>query len=686
MAYLGGVLNTADVYTGQYDNLNRLRRVYQAGAGATVTPKLAYFTFDALDHLTVINRGEYDDQEGWNWTVTDSYAFDADSRMTGLTHLKGPTTLVTYTWTYDRASRPTGFTSSLDDTRDYTYDETGQLLTADYDYQTDEAYSYDSNGNRTNSGYSTGDANRLLCDGTYTYQYDSEGNRTARFVDEDSSGTLTTGDTEVTEYAWDYRNRLTNVTNRATYGGDATQVVDYIYDVNNRLVGRLLDPDSEGDEEATEEYYAYDQTPFSTREDAAQILFRFEGSELSDLKSRYLWAPVVDLLLSDEKLTGPSTPGDIYWALGDNLNTVRDIARYDAQTDTTTIVNHRVFDAFGNLTSESNSAVDLIFAFTGRLFDESTGLQNNLNRWYDPTIGRWLSEDPIGFRAADANLYRYVHNAPTQFIDPLGLWKIFRNRRPTAYALSEGGDTIESLAYKIGLEPAQWESRATPPSWYYMKTVQMPGGVTTRTGAYGPALRLSDKRIVPLPASSDVTTLELASGNVFYIPNTMVSLWIGDLNWWGIGRGLVGWGNDNQKLHSLGFYVVPYIHSEYGFSSSEIVTRYFQNLSARKELHGMFVTGHGNCTSFGEKKACGLTIYYQQIRDFTNYKLGAAIMYLCHGACDQPGVTNARDLVTSHGIFYGRTDLFVPLLDALGDIRFPWIGGRQGTGHWWHGQ
>ena len=132
----------------------------------------------------------------------------------------------------------------------------------------------------------------------------------------------------------------------------------------------------------------------------------------------------MDLLLSDEKLTGPSTPGDIYWTLGDNLNTVRDIARYDPQNDTTTIVNHRVFDAFGNLTSESAPAVDLIFAFTGRLFDESTGLQNNLHRWYDAPTGRWLSEDPISFSAGDANLYRYVNNGPTYASDPSGLNKI----------------------------------------------------------------------------------------------------------------------------------------------------------------------------------------------------------------------------------------------------------------------
>jgi uncharacterized protein RhaS with RHS repeats len=40
---------------------------------------------------------------------------------------------------------------------------------------------------------------------------------------------------------------------------------------------------------------------------------------------------------------------------------------------------------------------------------------------YDPTIGRWTTEDPIGFEAADADLFRYVHNNPTNLTDPTGL-------------------------------------------------------------------------------------------------------------------------------------------------------------------------------------------------------------------------------------------------------------------------
>ncbi len=40
---------------------------------------------------------------------------------------------------------------------------------------------------------------------------------------------------------------------------------------------------------------------------------------------------------------------------------------------------------------------------------------------YDPTIGRWTAEDPIAFEGADANLYRYVGNHPTNATDPTGM-------------------------------------------------------------------------------------------------------------------------------------------------------------------------------------------------------------------------------------------------------------------------
>ena len=41
-------------------------------------------------------------------------------------------------------------------------------------------------------------------------------------------------------------------------------------------------------------------------------------------------------------------------------------------------------------------------------------------RYYDAAVGRFLSEDPIGFDGGDANYYRYVGNSPTTATDPTG--------------------------------------------------------------------------------------------------------------------------------------------------------------------------------------------------------------------------------------------------------------------------
>jgi RHS repeat-associated protein len=121
----------------------------------------------------------------------------------------------------------------------------------------------------------------------------------------------------------------------------------------------------------------------------------------------------------------------------DQLGSVRDVI------DSNGILRiHRDFDSFGNFvethydvngnvvqTPGATGYIEDEFAFTGRFFDDETGLQNNLNRWYDPSTGRWISEDPIGFAAGDPNLYRYVGNMPTEHVDPSGLESRDRDRR-----------------------------------------------------------------------------------------------------------------------------------------------------------------------------------------------------------------------------------------------------------------
>ena len=60
----------------------------------------------------------------------------------------------------------------------------------------------------------------------------------------------------------------------------------------------------------------------------------------------------------------------------------------------------------------------------------------NQSRWYDPTVGRWLSEDPAEI---GQNLYEYCGNAPTDGIDPSGLAKLWvaRSGLWTVTCLSE---------------------------------------------------------------------------------------------------------------------------------------------------------------------------------------------------------------------------------------------------------
>ena len=53
----------------------------------------------------------------------------------------------------------------------------------------------------------------------------------------------------------------------------------------------------------------------------------------------------------------------------------------------------------------------MLFAFTGRPLDWPFDIQFNLNRWYDPAVGSWLSEDPIGYEGGQ-NLYEYAGDDP----------------------------------------------------------------------------------------------------------------------------------------------------------------------------------------------------------------------------------------------------------------------------------
>jgi RHS repeat-associated protein len=64
--------------------------------------------------------------------------------------------------------------------------------------------------------------------------------------------------------------------------------------------------------------------------------------------------------------------------------------------------------------------------YTGHKFDTDLGLSYMQARYYDPVIGRFYSNDPIGFRGVHSfNRYAYANNNPYKYIDPDGRDSIF---------------------------------------------------------------------------------------------------------------------------------------------------------------------------------------------------------------------------------------------------------------------
>jgi RHS repeat-associated protein len=192
---------------------------------------------------------------------------------------------------------------------------------------------------------------------------------------------------------------LTNVTVKDS-SQNVIQESDYTYDAFNQRIGVEVDPDGDGQESATQRWTAYD---------GANPYADFDGS--GNLTNRYLYGPAADMILARM-----DSSGDVAWYLTDHLGSVRDLADPGGN-----VIDHITYDSFGSVLSESVPAEGDRFKFTGRELDSETGLYYYRARYYDPAMGRFLSEDPIGFQGGDANIYRYVGNGPTAACDPTGL-------------------------------------------------------------------------------------------------------------------------------------------------------------------------------------------------------------------------------------------------------------------------
>ncbi len=206
-----------------------------------------------------------------------------------------------------------------------------------------------------------------------TLVYDANGNLCAK------GGTTCTNGT--TTYEWDADNRLVDV----KQGG--TTLASFVYDG----LGRRSQKISGG----VTHTYVYDGHNIAEE--------RLSSGYTYD----YVHGPAVDRPLAQRDQAGTVT-----YYLADHLGSI--VQTTDAGGAVTLT---REYDPWGN--SLQGGTVDG-YAFTGREWDSATSTYYYRARYYDPSIGRFVSEDPMGF-GAGVNFFDYAGNQPTEFSDPFGL-------------------------------------------------------------------------------------------------------------------------------------------------------------------------------------------------------------------------------------------------------------------------
>jgi len=264
-------------------------------------------------------------------------------------------------------------------TSNYTYDQLYELTQVAQGASTTESYSYDPVGNRLSSfgvpTYSYNVSNELTSNSTGSYAYDNNGNTLA-----DASGK---------SYTWDFENRLVQAVVPGTSGGTTT----FKYDPFGRRVqksGPL----------GTTNYLYVGKNSLEEVDNSGNVLAKYTQTLSFD-------DPLAELR------SGTTT---FYQVDGTkSITSLSDTA--------STIAGTYAYDAFGNLSSSTGFLTNP-FRYTGREFDEETGLYYYRTRYYDSGIGRFASEDSIRFKGG-INFYPYVRNRPVTFGDPMGtcLWQ-----------------------------------------------------------------------------------------------------------------------------------------------------------------------------------------------------------------------------------------------------------------------
>jgi len=363
------MIDPTGLTTYTYDELNRLTSITN-NEGLTTT-----FAYDALGRRTSMTHDN---------GVETTYNYDAASQLLSLVHRLGATTINSFTYTYDKVgNRKTKSDNS--GVANYTYDTLNRLTEAVNPLPSNplESFTYDEVGNRIDSnqnGVSTfNDANQLEGDTDSTYSYDNNGNQIQKTNTTTSAFTL---------YEYDAENKLIRVVR------EDGSIVNYKYDGLGRRIEKEVD--------SVVTQYIYD---------SEDILLELDDT--NNIVARYTHGPGIDEPLIMEK------GGTSFFYHGDALGSITEMTN-----SVGTVTQSYTYSSFGKIESQLDSTFFQPYTFTAREFDSETALYHYRARAYDPLIGRFLQEDPIGFAGGGLNRFVYVGNSPLNLDDPFGLFCI----------------------------------------------------------------------------------------------------------------------------------------------------------------------------------------------------------------------------------------------------------------------
>jgi RHS repeat-associated protein len=313
-------------------------------------------------------------------------------------------------------NRKTRTDKRLGTTLTYAYDNIYQLLTAKQGNTTKESYTYDLVGNRLSSvgvsPYQYNASNQLTSIPGTTYTYDNNGNTKTKTT---AAGTTT--------YTWDFENRLTQVALPGTTG-----TVTYKYDPFGRRVQKAF---TQGGTTTTTNYLYDGPNLLEEIDSSGNVLARYTQS------SHETEGPLMDEPLAELR------SGTTSYYQPDGLGSITSLSNAAG-----TLANTYTYDSFGKLTASTGTLTNP-FQYTGREFDSETGIYQYRARYFDQSAGRFMSEDPAGFRAG-VNFYRYVRNQPVNFKDPSGLYQL---QGFTPQGAAQMSIAIGQLAAKLRSNP-----------------------------------------------------------------------------------------------------------------------------------------------------------------------------------------------------------------------------------------